>query len=441
MQLAGTTNWASIGTGSTLIRSNVASIQNGDKYRVTVNSGGTCTAVVSNIVTLTVEGPVTVVTDVEDITACNGDAVDFSVNATVGQGTLTYQWESSTDAITWTDVSGETTDTLSLTADAATNNDTYYRVKMKTSECNEIISAAGKLYVEGLVTIAEQPIDQLYCENEIVIFSVLTLSDNDLINYLWQESSDNGINWNVVGNQSTLIKEADVEDNGNLYRVLISSGQCTAIVSDEVSLTIARIPIIEDDLNDVTVEVSDDAIFKANITNLDSSAELTWQVKENLENSIWEDLTNNSVYSGVDTETLEINEVTYDLHKNKYRLVIYIPGCHQRIISEFAILIVNLKIPNMFSPNGDGINETFIVPYLKDFPDFSMEIRDRWGNMVHEIKDDGNVNTEPDWWNGTSKGRLNFSSDDVLPAGTYFYVIEFNKPGYNPKTGWVYLRK
>jgi uncharacterized repeat protein (TIGR01451 family)/gliding motility-associated-like protein len=103
--------------------------------------------------------------------------------------------------------------------------------------------------------------------------------------------------------------------------------------------------------------------------------------------------------------------------------------------------IVPLTIPEGFSPNGDGINEVFEIEHLQVlYPNFSMQIVDRYGNIVYDYKHNGNPYTTPEWWNGYSNGRWNFDSLE-LPAGTYFYTIYFNNNERKPQTGWIYLRK
>lgn len=72
-------------------------------------------------------------------------------------------------------------------------------------------------------------------------------------------------------------------------------------------------------------------------------------------------------------------------------------------------------IPNIFSPNGDGINDTWAIQYLDSYPDCIVEIFDRGGQIV--FKSTG----YPANWNGTRNGK-------PLPVGTYYYII-------NPKNG------
>ena len=96
-------------------------------------------------------------------------------------------------------------------------------------------------------------------------------------------------------------------------------------------------------------------------------------------------------------------------------------------------------VPNGFSPNGDGVNDTLVVPALSEYPNFKMEIYDRWGGKVWEYSRKGSLT--PQWWDGYSQHSLTLNKGELMPAGTYFYVIEFNKNNRKRETGWVYLNK
>ena len=99
-----------------------------------------------------------------------------------------------------------------------------------------------------------------------------------------------------------------------------------------------------------------------------------------------------------------------------------------------------LLIPEGFSPNGDNINDTFEIPglgYL--FPNFEMEIFNRYGNKVFKYSNEGRV--EPNWWDGFSDGRLTLGSNNSLPTGTYYYMLYFNQDNIKPLTNWIYLNR
>jgi gliding motility-associated-like protein len=82
-----------------------------------------------------------------------------------------------------------------------------------------------------------------------------------------------------------------------------------------------------------------------------------------------------------------------------------------------------------FSPNGDGLNDTWIIENIENFPNNSVHIYNRWGNQIIGIN---NYNNTYNVWNGQS------SSGSVLPNGTYFYVIKLNN-GAGVKKGWIEL--
>lgn len=75
-----------------------------------------------------------------------------------------------------------------------------------------------------------------------------------------------------------------------------------------------------------------------------------------------------------------------------------------------------IKIPNAFSPNGDNLNDKWIINTLSGYPECSVKVYNRYGAIVFQSKG----YTEP--WDGTRKGQ-------ALPLGTYYYLIDI--PGNN----------
>jgi len=83
-----------------------------------------------------------------------------------------------------------------------------------------------------------------------------------------------------------------------------------------------------------------------------------------------------------------------------------------------------VTIPNAFTPNGDGINDLWNIPQLVNFPDCTVSIYSRYGNLVFQS------HGYPRPWDGTSKGAS-------VPTGTYYYVIESGLNGLKPLSGYV----
>jgi len=95
----------------------------------------------------------------------------------------------------------------------------------------------------------------------------------------------------------------------------------------------------------------------------------------------------------------------------------------------------NLIIPNAFSPNGDGQNDTYTIEFIDIiYPKHRIEIYNRYGNIVYK----GDINT-PDF-DGKSN-QNSFLSNDVLPVGVYFYIIDFNDNVREPIQGDLYLSR
>jgi gliding motility-associated-like protein len=99
-------------------------------------------------------------------------------------------------------------------------------------------------------------------------------------------------------------------------------------------------------------------------------------------------------------------------------------GCEAT--DEVTITVIpRVRLVNTFSPNQDGINETWEIQHIENFPNATVEIFNRWGNPV--FKSAGTYTP----WDGTFKGS-------PLPLATYYYVIYLDKDA-KPISGSVTL--
>jgi gliding motility-associated-like protein len=73
-------------------------------------------------------------------------------------------------------------------------------------------------------------------------------------------------------------------------------------------------------------------------------------------------------------------------------------------------VIKNPIVPNAFSPNGDGINDVWNIPYLNTFPNVLVQVFDRFGRQLYQSVG----YSKP--WDGRVGGK-------DLPIGTYYYII------------------
>lgn len=82
---------------------------------------------------------------------------------------------------------------------------------------------------------------------------------------------------------------------------------------------------------------------------------------------------------------------------------------------------------NQFSPNGDGTNDVLRINDIQDFPGNSLQIFDRYGNLVFEARD----MTDPEVWDGRRESK-------EVPDGTYFYILDLGE-GFDIQKGWIQL--
>jgi len=100
----------------------------------------------------------------------------------------------------------------------------------------------------------------------------------------------------------------------------------------------------------------------------------------------------------------------------KNYVITYVPGILEIITGE-------VSTPNAFTPNGDGINDTWDIKNLNLYAGCTIEVLNRYGQKIYY------ANGYPAPWNGTLNGH-------PVPVGTYYYIIKL-KPGVKPLTGSV----
>ncbi|HMO33943.1 MAG TPA: gliding motility-associated C-terminal domain-containing protein, partial [Lacibacter sp.] len=89
-------------------------------------------------------------------------------------------------------------------------------------------------------------------------------------------------------------------------------------------------------------------------------------------------------------------------------------GCVARDTVRVTILR-ELVVPNVFSPNGDGVNDRWIIKYIEQYPNNVVQIFNRYGQLLVETRGYSSSNA----WDGTHKGKN-------LPVGAYYYIIRLN---------------
>lgn len=101
-------------------------------------------------------------------------------------------------------------------------------------------------------------------------------------------------------------------------------------------------------------------------------------------------------------------------------------GCSDSVSQNISVKDI-YKVPNVFTPNGDGINDLFIVS-VNGVEKFSIEIFSRWGNLVFKREGVNQI-----VWDGR------MPDGSKLQTGTYFYVIKASdsEKEYLPEKGHI----
>lgn len=100
---------------------------------------------------------------------------------------------------------------------------------------------------------------------------------------------------------------------------------------------------------------------------------------------------------------------------------------------EFTVEVIpletSLNIPQLLTPDGDGVNDRWVIGRIENYTVNSVVVLDRWGHKVFEKNGYDNDNV---FWDGTNV------HGNVVPTGTYFYSIEIRTgASVIKKTGFV----
>lgn len=172
----------------------------------------------------------------------------------------------------------------------------------------------------------------------------------------------------------------------------------------------------------VTVVKNPTADFTANPTQADlSNPEVTFtNTSQNATSYSWNFGDGSPVSTNQNTSHVYPND-----HAGTYTVTLTATnslGCSSTKTTTIQIdsLIITYSVPNVFSPNGDGVNEDFMFISSSNLKTVHIIIVNRWGNLVFESND---INFK---WNGKNQNSGQACSD-----GTYFYKIDIE--GLNNK--------
>lgn len=91
---------------------------------------------------------------------------------------------------------------------------------------------------------------------------------------------------------------------------------------------------------------------------------------------------------------------------------------HKCFVTDQVNAVVNVPLPNVFTPDGDGVNDIFLGGDKFADREFHLEVFNRWGNRLY---------SGSNGWDGTYNGA-------EVPPGTYYYALQLKSPDGTTKT-------
>ncbi|MEP2238773.1 MAG: gliding motility-associated C-terminal domain-containing protein, partial [Maribacter sp.] len=232
-------------------------------------------------------------------------------------------------------------------------------------------------------------------------------------------SDGSSITWFDAATGGNEIETSIVLVDGQTYFAATNSGGCTSTDRLEISPTVITV---------APTAISSDILL---VCGLDNPTVLALRsLEDETENEVFWFITETGGIALTDDTPLLKDTVYY---AEKYNSL---TGCSSATRVPVTIDFSNCDpenydffIPDGFSPNDDGRNDTFFIPNIETiFPDFTLEILNRYGTSLFK----GDINN-PAW-----DGR---NGSATAPNGVYFYIINYNKDNSEPIQGRLYLNR
>lgn len=402
------------------------------------------------------------------VTICEGTAQSFSFSGALSAGfnNPSLQWQQSIDGGAWTDIPGATTNTYMQNFPSTTAPGTY-AFRLSAAEAGNMASQKCRVSSQPLtIRISAIPVttavsNSPQCEN-----GTINLTATGGTGYQW--TGPNGF----TGATATIaIANAQVVHTGRYYVTVSNDDGCTHPDSTDVivnpnpvaSTTFTEARICEGDnirlgssggdtyqwtpatglSSDVDPDPlatpSDTTDYSVVVTNqfgCRDTALVTINVVERPRADAGPDqyvIKGTSVQilataSGQNTsffwspdiyidDILSLQPVVTPPHDTTYLLtVVSGEGCGTDTSGMRVYVYRDIYVPTAFSPNNDGLNDTWLIPALRAYTNFTVSVYNRYGQLIFHRRNDGRP------WDGKYNGM-------PQPSGVYVYVVDLKEEG------------
>jgi gliding motility-associated-like protein len=279
-----------------------------------------------------------------------------------------------------------------------------------TSTTTQLVTVVDNIAPSLTVPANLEVVANSGCDAINVSFGQATATDNCGIQSIVNNapstfpSGTTQVTWTATdnsGNQTSLIQLITVEDLVAPTAVLNDVTIPLPVGSDAIVTSAMIDGGSSDNCGGITFEITPNT-FSCNDLG---ENKVTVTITDDFGNSTIEEITITVTNSGIDADFDAIDD-----------------ACDDNINTTTA------TVPSGFTPDGDGINDLFVIPGMDNYTRIDLSIFNRYGNTVYS--NDAYNND----WDGTSSLNGN-----ELPDGTYFYVLELDSTEI--LTGYVYINR
>jgi len=388
-----------------------------------------------NLKIATIENPSNDLEVCDDVDNDEVEIFDFSLNTNLAVGNQTDV--SVNYFLSLNDAENDKNPILNTTAYQNTQNPQEIFIKIQSltdPDCYEIDSFF--LIIHDL-PIAGKPDDLFVCDtNEIDGIASFDLTQNNTL----ITSNQQGVNINYhltlsdAQNGTNPIRNSTNFENTNNPQTIYAS-ITNLNFEDCMDITSFILSVKDINITEIDGDLKCDIGFDSNEFDLSEiTQQITLSSDESISGYFLNFLDANNFENAINSPLLFSN--TINPQTIYVRIDSNLPNkCQQIYFFDISTEHCEPFIPEGFSPNGDGINDTFYIKGLYDiFENFELQIFNRYGSLIYK----GNNNVDP--WDGTSNKGLN-NVGKKLPTGTYFYLLNLKDPKFGLYKGWVYLNR
>lgn len=342
-------------------------------YVATVTDSKGC--VKSQTVSL-IDPPLIAVTSTLNNSSCSTVA-DGSASVTVNGGTPTYNYN-------WTGPAAFTSTLQNI------NNILSGTYSLNVTDNNGCIRTTTLQVVPTITITADAGNNATVCPTSSVVLTGTNSLGASAYNWYLLPN-----NTNTISNTATLVIPNTIGTSTFVLQTISSVSTCVAF--DTVVVNLFPLPLVDAGPS-FTIPVFSTVTIGGSPTSA-TGLTFTWSPSSFVDNS---NIPNPTASNTVNT-TFTITATDAN-------------GCNASDTVQ-VMIYPEIKIPNGFSPNSDGKNDKWIIDYIEQFPDNTVEVYNRWGELLFISRG----YTVP--FDGRYKNK-------DLPVGTYYYIINLNHPAY-----------